>query len=117
MLENLSDREKEIFMLVCRNKTNLEIAEVIDMSEHTVKKDLRSVYKKLNIESHDPTDNQATRRRAMLFAQENGIAVGEELPEQPAYTLEDIERAAKILFPDQRIKVVKELVNFLQYRG
>jgi DNA-binding CsgD family transcriptional regulator len=116
MLENLTDREKKVFALLCRNKTNFKIALEIGMSEPTVRLDLRKIYAKLGFESHDPTEAHALRRRVMLYAKEHGAVVQDDEDREglAAYTVEDIKRAAREIFPDQRIRVVNELINFLE---
>jgi len=43
---HLTDRELEIIMHVADGKTNREIAELLDISEHTVKEHIKHVFKK-----------------------------------------------------------------------
>ena len=48
-LARLTDREAEILQLVARGKTNREIAAVLVVSDHTVRKHLENVYDKLGV--------------------------------------------------------------------
>lgn len=112
MLETLSEREHEVFDLVCQNMTNTEIAETVGMSEHTIKKDLRSIYVKLGIESSDPSDAHCARRRAMLYGKEKGMGKV-VLPSDKKFSIAELRQIAKQLFPDKRIRVVNELLSIL----
>jgi DNA-binding CsgD family transcriptional regulator len=48
-LARLTDREAEILQLVARGKTNREIAVLLVVSDHTVRKHLENVYDKLGV--------------------------------------------------------------------
>jgi DNA-binding CsgD family transcriptional regulator len=48
-LARLTDREAEILQLVARGKTNREIAAVLVVSDHTVRKHLENAYDKLGV--------------------------------------------------------------------
>lgn len=48
---NLSDREKEVAVLVSKGYSNLEIAAKLDISERTVKAHISSIFKKTNTDS------------------------------------------------------------------
>jgi DNA-binding CsgD family transcriptional regulator len=48
-LARLTDREAEILQLVARGKTNREIAALLVVSDHTVRKHLENVYDKLGV--------------------------------------------------------------------
>jgi DNA-binding NarL/FixJ family response regulator len=50
-LGRLSEQERKLLPLVARGFTNREIAEALELSEETVKKYLRSVFKKLQVTS------------------------------------------------------------------
>lgn len=47
----LSDREKEIFDLICLGRTNRQIASELFISPHTVNYHLRKIYRRLNVRS------------------------------------------------------------------
>lgn len=48
---NLSDREKEVALLVSKGESNLEIAAELDISERTVKAHISSIFKKTRTQS------------------------------------------------------------------
>jgi DNA-binding NarL/FixJ family response regulator len=64
-LDSLSDREREVLDLLARGSTNKEIADRLVISENTVKRHLKSIFRKLDIH---------TRSAAAAFmAQRSGI--------------------------------------------
>ncbi|MBN2051655.1 MAG: helix-turn-helix transcriptional regulator, partial [Spirochaetales bacterium] len=48
---DLTNREIEVFLLVLKGFSNNDIAERLFISEHTVKKHLKNLYKKLHVKS------------------------------------------------------------------
>lgn len=63
-LENLTSREIEVLKLLAVGMYNKEVAEILDISERTVKNHVSNIFKKLNV-----TD----RTQAAVFAIRNGI--------------------------------------------
>ncbi|MEK7432514.1 MAG: LuxR C-terminal-related transcriptional regulator [Cyanobacteriota bacterium] len=49
ILNILSQREKEIFFILIQDKTNKEIANILSISENTVKTHIKNIYKTLNV--------------------------------------------------------------------
>lgn len=47
----LTDREKEVFLLLVKNKTTKEIAELLSISEKTVRNHISNAMQKLEVES------------------------------------------------------------------
>jgi RNA polymerase sigma factor (sigma-70 family) len=45
----LSDREREVILILAQGKQNKEIARQLGISEHTVEKHLSNIYRKLNV--------------------------------------------------------------------
>jgi DNA-binding NarL/FixJ family response regulator len=62
--KGLSDRESEVLALITQGKSNLEIAALCYLSINTVKSYVRSVYRKIDVES---------RTQAVLWGVENGF--------------------------------------------
>jgi DNA-binding NarL/FixJ family response regulator len=62
--KGLSDRESEVLALITQGKSNAEIAALCYLSINTVKSYVRSVYRKIGVES---------RTRAVLWGVENGF--------------------------------------------
>ena len=50
-LAALSDRQREVVVLVCRGLSNRLIADTLDVSEGTIKSHLHTVYEKLGVQS------------------------------------------------------------------
>lgn len=48
---DLTDRERELLELLCEERTQKEIAEVLFLSPHTVDTHLRNIYRKLHVRS------------------------------------------------------------------
>lgn len=63
-LDCLSEREKEVLVLVGQGSTNREIAEELYISEHTVKVHLRTILAKLNLRN---------RQQAAAYAMKMGL--------------------------------------------
>ncbi len=62
--KGLSDRESEVLALITQGKSNDEVAALTYLSINTVKSYVRSVYRKINVES---------RTQAVLWGVENGF--------------------------------------------
>ena len=60
----LSPREREVLVVVARGMTNAEIAAVLDLSEHTVKRHVANILTKLDL---------ANRSAAAVFAVQHGL--------------------------------------------
>jgi len=69
-IQCLSDHEREIFLLLIKNKTNKEIAKEIKRTVKTVKYYLTSIYKKLGVKS---------RYGALFFAIKNGLLTAKNI--------------------------------------
>lgn len=50
-IELLSDRERDVFALMLSGKKRKDIAEMLYVSESTIKKHSSSIYKKLRVEN------------------------------------------------------------------
>ena len=62
--DNLTDREREVLILVGQGRTNLEIAEQLHITDRTVKTHVTNIFSKLQI-------NQRTQ--AVLYAMRRGL--------------------------------------------
>jgi DNA-binding CsgD family transcriptional regulator/small-conductance mechanosensitive channel len=62
--DGLSDREREVLVLIGQGATNREIGEKLIISEHTVKSHLRSILSKLNLRN---------RQQAAAYAERQGL--------------------------------------------
>jgi len=71
VLAGLSDREREVLVLVGHGSTNREIAQELYISEHTVKVHLRTILNKLNLRN---------RQQAAAYAMKKGLV--KDLPAQ-----------------------------------
>ncbi|MBC7088345.1 MAG: response regulator transcription factor [Tissierellales bacterium] len=63
-IEKLTKREYEIFSLLSKGLSNYEIANTLCISEKTVRNNLTSIYRKLNLKG---------RSEAILFFQKNQL--------------------------------------------
>ncbi len=63
--EGLTDREAEILALITQGKSNVEVARTTFLSPNTIKSYIRSVYRKIGVES---------RTQAVLWGVEHGFA-------------------------------------------
>ncbi len=61
--DNLSDREQEVYILLCEGKNYREIAEALFVSQNTVRFHLKNIYRKLGVKS---------RHEAMRMAFQSG---------------------------------------------
>lgn len=64
VLDGLSEREREVLVLVGQGSTNREIAQELYISEHTVKVHLRAILNKLNLRN---------RQQAAAYAMKKGL--------------------------------------------
>ena len=63
-VEGLTDRESEILALITQGKSNAEVAALTFLSPNTVKSYIRSVYRKINVDS---------RTQAVLWGVRHGF--------------------------------------------
>lgn len=68
----LSDREREVLMLIGLGATNKEIAEKLIISEHTVKSHLRSILSKLDLRNRQQVAAYAARQGAAAESENTG---------------------------------------------
>ena len=71
MVSLLTEREREILSLVWEGKRNREIAAHLCISENTVEKHLKSIFRKLNVSNR----LQAARYCDSNFAQKSRITI------------------------------------------
>jgi DNA-binding NarL/FixJ family response regulator len=62
--DTLSDREREVLVLVARGHSNAEIADILGLEEATIKKHVSRILAKLDVRS---------RVQAVIFAYETGL--------------------------------------------
>jgi DNA-binding NarL/FixJ family response regulator len=62
--EGLSDRESEILALITQGKSNAEVAKLTYLSPNTVKSYIRTIYRKINVDS---------RTQAVLWGVKHGF--------------------------------------------
>jgi len=62
LLARLTNRQREVAALAARGCTNVEIAELLEMSENTVKKHLKDIYERAGIDSRTELANRLARR-------------------------------------------------------
>jgi DNA-binding NarL/FixJ family response regulator len=75
--EGLSQREADVIKLMARGYNNRQIAEVLFISEHTVKVHIRNIFRKIGV---------ADRTNAVLWAIENGVVLKDKesiTPDKP----------------------------------
>ena len=63
-LDDLSKREREIVALICRGAGDAEISKELNLSPHTVRNHVASVYRKLGVNR---------RSAVVIWARERGI--------------------------------------------
>ena len=64
-VQTLTKKELEVLRLICRNKTNEEIREILNISENTLKTHIRRLFGKLNVSSR--TEAKAAAERLHLI--------------------------------------------------
>ncbi|MBU2008270.1 MAG: response regulator transcription factor [Chloroflexi bacterium] len=62
-LDRLSNREREVLVLICRGATNREIAEWLTVSQHTAKVHVRNILNKLNLRNRQQAAAYAMQQR------------------------------------------------------
>ena len=65
-LEGLSQREVDVIRLMAKGNNNRQIADLLFISEHTVKVHIRNIFRKIDV---------ADRTNAVLWAIENGLVL------------------------------------------
>ena len=61
-IEQLTNREEDVLRLLVRGFIKKEIADQLEISQHTVDMHLRSVYRKLHVRSQTEADSKALRQ-------------------------------------------------------
>jgi DNA-binding NarL/FixJ family response regulator len=77
-LEELSQREVDVIKLMTRGYSNRQIADILFISEHTVKVHIRNIFRKIGV---------ADRTNAVLWALERGVVLKDKesiKPDKPA---------------------------------
>jgi two-component system, NarL family, response regulator DegU len=77
-LEELSQREVDVIKLMTRGYNNRQIAEILFISEHTVKVHIRNIFRKIGV---------VDRTNAVLWALERGVVLKDKesiKPDKPA---------------------------------
>lgn len=64
-VQNLTKKEMEVLRLICRNKTNEEIRDILNISENTLKTHIRRLFGKLNVSNR--TEAKAAAERLHLI--------------------------------------------------
>lgn len=111
--DTLTDKEKEIYVLLCENLTNKQIALEIDMPDRTVGWHLQNIYKKLSVESDGRADRQSARRRAILYSGtriEQTVSFSDK--NERIFSLEEIRSAAKKSALSR--EEIEDMVSFLE---
>ena len=65
-IERLTEREREILILLSRGYTNKEIAAAANVSTNTIKRHLKSIFSKLEVNSRAAASARAVRARLVL---------------------------------------------------
>lgn len=63
----LTKREKEVLELICKGYNNIEIAQILYISKHTVKVHVKSITKKLNCRNRIDTAYLAGKERLIII--------------------------------------------------
>lgn len=69
-LGSLSDREREVLGLICEGRSDVEMAEVLGLSENTVRNHIASLYRKIGVNR---------RTAAVIWARERGITCRDDV--------------------------------------
>lgn len=110
LIETLTDREKEIYAMLCNNRSNDDIAEELCMSVRGVVWNLSRIYKKLGVSSENKSDLHLCRQRAISYG---GTKIVETIePKSVGYTREEILDAVKQLTWYDSVRV-REIVTDL----
>jgi LuxR family transcriptional regulator of csgAB operon len=62
LADDLSNREKEVLVKICKGKSNIKIADDLSISPNTVKKHVHNTFRKLDVNN---------RFQAVLWTMEN----------------------------------------------
>ena len=65
----MSQREVDVIKLMARGYNNRQIADILFISEHTVKVHIRNIFRKIDV---------ADRTNAVLWAIENGLVLKDQ---------------------------------------
>lgn len=118
--EIFSPQEKEVYSLLCQNRSNREIAEELGIAQITVSKRLERVYNKLGISRDDPRDYHSARRQAIMLGQDKNHGIPSSfLPksESELFSEWDIRRVSRELtWYDRDIvnAIMTDLILFLK---
>lgn len=121
--EQFTPNEKEVYGLLCENKSNREMAEELGIAQITVSKRLEKIYDKLGLCRDDPRNYHAVRREAIsLGNNKNGNIPSSFQPksDKELFSEWDIRRVARELtWYDRDIvsAVVADLILFLREDG
>jgi DNA-binding CsgD family transcriptional regulator len=69
-IENLSAREREVLGLICEGQSDAQMAELLSLSENTVRNHVAALYRKIGVKR---------RTAAVIWARERGITCREDL--------------------------------------
>lgn len=70
-LEILSDREREVLGLICEGRSDVQMSDLLGLSQNTVRNHIASLYRKIGVNR---------RSAAIIWARERGITPEEALP-------------------------------------
>lgn len=68
LTETFSDREHDIYGLLCQNLNNSDIARELGLTIYTVQYHLKSIYRKLGLQSCNKKSLHAARRKAITYS-------------------------------------------------
>jgi DNA-binding NarL/FixJ family response regulator len=69
-LEILTDREREVLALICQGRSDVQMGEVLNLSQNTVRNHIASLYRKIGVNR---------RGAAIIWARERGITAQDAL--------------------------------------
>jgi DNA-binding CsgD family transcriptional regulator len=69
-LDALSDREREVLGLICEGRSDVQMAQMLNLSENTVRNHIASLYRKIGVNR---------RTAAVIWARERGITCRDDV--------------------------------------